>query len=87
MAYNSSAVTVHGVTREESLAGLDEPAALQHDDGPPPADTAGPHECVRPVASVTGRTLTITHPGRDMYIGLGAIIVILLVVFLVRALR
>jgi DNA polymerase-3 subunit epsilon len=27
--YNSSAVTVHGVTREESLAGLDEPAALE----------------------------------------------------------
>ncbi len=27
--YNSSAVTVHGVTREESLAGLDEPVALQ----------------------------------------------------------
>jgi DNA polymerase-3 subunit epsilon len=27
--YNSSAVTVHGVTREESLAGLDEPEALQ----------------------------------------------------------
>jgi DNA polymerase-3 subunit epsilon len=26
--YNSSAVTVHGVTREESLAGLDEPEAL-----------------------------------------------------------
>jgi DNA polymerase-3 subunit epsilon len=26
--YNSSAVTVHGVTREESLVGLDEPAAL-----------------------------------------------------------
>ncbi len=26
--YNSSAVTVHGVTREESRAGLDEPAAL-----------------------------------------------------------
>jgi DNA polymerase III subunit epsilon len=29
VAYNSSAVTVHGVTREESLAGLDEPAALE----------------------------------------------------------
>ena len=28
VAYNSSAVTVHGVTREESRAGLDEPAAL-----------------------------------------------------------
>jgi DNA polymerase-3 subunit epsilon len=28
VAYNSSAVTVHGVTREESLAGLDEPEAL-----------------------------------------------------------
>ncbi len=27
--YNSSAVTVHGVTREESRAGLDEPEALQ----------------------------------------------------------
>ena len=27
--YNSAAVTVHGVTREESLAGLDEPEALQ----------------------------------------------------------
>ena len=27
--YNSSAVTVHGVTREESLVGLDEPVALQ----------------------------------------------------------
>jgi DNA polymerase-3 subunit epsilon len=27
--YNSSAVTVHGVTREESLAGLDEPVALR----------------------------------------------------------
>jgi DNA polymerase III subunit epsilon len=27
--YNSSAVTVHGVTREESLTGLDEPEALQ----------------------------------------------------------
>lgn len=27
--YNSSAVTVHGVTREESLAGLDERAALE----------------------------------------------------------
>jgi DNA polymerase III subunit epsilon len=27
--YNSSAVTIHGVTREESLAGLDEPEALQ----------------------------------------------------------
>jgi DNA polymerase III subunit epsilon len=27
--YNSSAVTVHGVTREESLAGLDEPEALR----------------------------------------------------------
>ena len=26
--YNSSAVTIHGVTREESLAGLDEPEAL-----------------------------------------------------------
>ena len=26
--YNSSAVTVHGVTRDESLAGLDEPEAL-----------------------------------------------------------
>jgi len=26
--YNSSAVTVHGVTREESLVGLDEPEAL-----------------------------------------------------------
>ena len=30
VAYNSSAVTVHGVTREESLAGLDEPAALKN---------------------------------------------------------
>ncbi|MGJ5819328.1 3'-5' exonuclease [Paludibaculum fermentans] len=29
VAYNSSAVTVHGVTREESLAGLEEPDALQ----------------------------------------------------------
>jgi DNA polymerase-3 subunit epsilon len=29
VAYNSSAVTIHGVTREESLAGLDEPAALE----------------------------------------------------------
>lgn len=28
VAYNSSAVTVHGVTREESLSGLDEPEAL-----------------------------------------------------------
>lgn len=28
VTYNSSAVTVHGVTREESLAGLDEPEAL-----------------------------------------------------------
>jgi len=28
--YNSSAVTVHGVTREESRDGLDEPAALDH---------------------------------------------------------
>jgi DNA polymerase III subunit epsilon len=27
--YNSSAVTIHGVTREESLAGLDEPEALE----------------------------------------------------------
>lgn len=27
--YNSSAVTVHGVTREESLDGLDEPVALE----------------------------------------------------------
>jgi len=27
--YNSSAVTVHGVTREESLAGVDEPTALR----------------------------------------------------------
>lgn len=27
--YNSAAVTIHGVTREESLAGLDEPEALQ----------------------------------------------------------
>jgi len=27
--HNSSAVTVHGVTREESRAGMDEPAALQ----------------------------------------------------------
>lgn len=27
--YNSSAVTVHGVTREESRAGLDEPVALK----------------------------------------------------------
>ncbi len=27
--YNSSAVTVHGVTREESRAGIDEPAALE----------------------------------------------------------
>ena len=27
--YNSSAVTVHGITREESLAGLDEPEALE----------------------------------------------------------
>lgn len=27
--YNSSAVTVHGVTREESLSGLDEPEALR----------------------------------------------------------
>ncbi len=27
--YNSSAVTVHGVTREESLGGLDEPVALR----------------------------------------------------------
>lgn len=27
--YNSSAVTVHGVTREESRAGMDEPAALE----------------------------------------------------------
>ena len=27
--YNSAAVTVHGVTREESLSGLDEPEALQ----------------------------------------------------------
>jgi DNA polymerase-3 subunit epsilon len=27
--YNSSAVTVHGVTREESRAGLDEPVALE----------------------------------------------------------
>ena len=27
--YNSSAVTIHGVTREESLTGLDEPEALR----------------------------------------------------------
>ena len=27
--YNSSAVTVHGITREESLAGMDEPEALE----------------------------------------------------------
>jgi DNA polymerase-3 subunit epsilon len=27
--YNSSSVTIHGVTREESLAGMDEPQALQ----------------------------------------------------------
>lgn len=27
--YNSSAVTIHGVTREESLSGMDEPEALQ----------------------------------------------------------
>src|SRR3954447_20310844 len=29
VAYNSSAVTVHGVTREESLAGMDEREALE----------------------------------------------------------
>ncbi len=27
--YNSSAVTIHGVTREESMAGIDEPEALE----------------------------------------------------------
>lgn len=29
LPYNSSAVTVHGVTREESLAGMEEPEALE----------------------------------------------------------
>jgi DNA polymerase-3 subunit epsilon len=29
MEYNTSAVTVHGITRDESLDGLDEPAALE----------------------------------------------------------
>jgi len=29
LAYNTSAVTVHGVTREESLQGIDEPEALE----------------------------------------------------------
>jgi DNA polymerase III subunit epsilon len=30
VAYNSSAVTVHGITREEAMDGLDEPEALEH---------------------------------------------------------